>query len=138
MATSNFGTPKHGLPLVAEFCDEQDNDWFWEMKEQEIKEFNSDLTWFEVELVAGYYEGAYYNLKWLSDYVDFEDIDDLTDEGTDYFFGETKAEFVKQAKAEFEKAKKFIIDRQESGAIMLEKVATFSNGETIYRKAGNE
>lgn len=135
MATSNFGTPHYNLPLVAEFCDEQDDEWFWEMKNDEVAEFNKELEWFEVVLVAGYYEGGYYDLKWSSDYVDFEDIDDMTDEDTDYFFGETKAEFVKQAKAEFEKARQFIIDRQESGAIMLERVATFSNGETIYQRA---
>ena len=143
MATSNFGIPKFGLPLVADGVESNYNaedaeysefDWLYDERAEEIKEFNKDKKYLEIEMKAGYYEGWYYDVKELQDYWAFEDIDELTDEDAEYFFGDD-AETVKKAmRAEFEAIKKKLEELAENGATKLERVATFSNGETIYKK----
>ena len=143
MATSNFGTPKFGLPLVADGVESNYNaedggysefDWLYDERAEDIKEFNKDKKYFEIEIKAGYYDGWYYDAKELQDYWAFEDIDELTDEDAEYFFGDTAGNVKKEMTEELDAIKKKLDELVENGAIKLERVATFSNGETYYKK----
>ena len=141
MATSNFGTPKFGLPLVAvgdirdedgEVLEDESN-WNYISIEHEVAEFNKETVYLELEVKSGYYEGCWFDIKETNDYWDYEQLDELTDEDADYFFGDTAeqvrkdyAEDMKKIRAELKK----LVD--EWGALELGVAYRFSNGETGY------
>ena len=135
MATANFGTPNFELPIIAIGMgeDEDQNYWAYEDAEEELKALNNELGYFTIFLESGYYQGAMYNAKQTNDYIDYEDIDDYSNEDIEYYFGDTKASVKKGIREELEKIKKFLEEKKEEGALELIKVAQFSNGEAIYK-----
>ena len=135
MATANFGTPNYELPLIAigMHDDEDQNYWEFEDTEEELKEFNRGLDYFEVYLESGYYQGAMFNIEETNGYVDYDQIDELDDYDMDYYFGDTKDNVKKGIAKELEKIKKYLAEKKECGALELIKVAQFSNGEAFYK-----
>lgn len=135
MATANFGTPNFELPIIAVGMseDEDQNYWAYEDAEEELKLLNNELGYFTVFLESGYYEGAMYNAKMTNDYIGYEQIDELNDEDTEYYFGDTKDNVKKGVEQELEKIRKFLAEKKEEGALELIKVAQFSNGEAVYK-----
>lgn len=138
MATSNFGTPKYNLPLVADGLGGDDNneyemDALYEYRKDDVDEFNKDTKYFEIIITPGYYEGWCYDVKNLQDYWDYDNIDELTDDDAEYFYGDDAATVKAEMTKELAEIKEKIMSFVDDGAVCLERVATFSNGETIYR-----
>lgn len=135
MATANFGTPNYELPIIAIGMgdDEDENYWEYREAEEDIKEFNNGLNYFEVYLESGYYEGAVFNVRETNDYIDYDDIDNYDDYDMEYYFDDTKDNVKKGIAKELEKIKKYLAEKKECGALELIKVAQFSNGEAIYK-----
>lgn len=135
MATANFGTPNFELPLIAIGMHDDEDQNYWEVEdtEVELKELNNGLTYFEVYLESGYYEGAMFNTKETNGYIDYNQIDDYDDYDMEYYFGDTKDNVKKGIAKELEKIKKYLAEKKECGALELIKVAQFSNGEAFYK-----
>lgn len=137
MATSNFAPVKFDLPLIVGGIDEEDEnilDMEYEDTQAMLDQFNATLDHFEVVLEGGYYCGYQFNVKELKDYWDFENIDELTDDDADYFWGDTAENIIKEFKYEFGRIKEYFDLLPTWGFTKLGVVGTFSNGETVYRK----
>lgn len=140
MATSNFAPVKFGLPLIVGGIsdDEIENDFEFEDTQLMLDQFNTTLDHFEVYLLGGYYCGYQFMVKERKDYIDYEDIDTLTDDEADYFYGETANEVRKQFHEEMGKIKDYFEALARTGYTELGVVGTFSNGETVYREAKHD
>lgn len=135
MATANFGTPNFGLPLMVGGMtgNENTDDMQYEEAENMVKELNDKLRYFEVYTESGYYEGFMFNAKQTDDYWDYRGISDLTDEDAEYFYGDTADNVKADMDEELDKIKQALADWKENGGLELERVAQFSNGETLYK-----
>lgn len=142
MATSNFGTTNFNLPLIAfamsgsEEIEEAEADFTCEEAEHMVKELNKELTYMEVFIEGGYYEGAMFNAKDTCGYLDIEggDLETLDDEDAKYFYGDTAEAVKEDYKKDLEKINEFLKDYKENwGGLELQRVAQFSNGETFYK-----
>ena len=141
MATSNFGRPRYNLPLIVcvpdiEWGEDEAEylmDDLYEEEKQEVEEYNKDLKWFKIIIEPGYYEGFWFNVKFDTDYWSFEELDELTDEDAEYFWGEKASTVKEQVAAEVEKVKK-IFEKLGEHCTKIGVVGSFSNGETIYKR----
>ena len=134
MATANFGRPNLDLPLMVggmSECEEQ-NEMEYEDAKYIVEETNKELHYFEMELEAGYYEGFMFNVK-EDDYLDYDDIGELTDDDAMYYYGDTADNVRKDMADELEKIKKVLQEWKENGGLELIKVAQFPNGEAMYK-----
>ena len=137
MSTPNFKTPNYDLAIVACGMENELEDWEYSDIQSELDTFNSELTQFEVYLEPGYYQGAMLDVRQTNDYWDYADIDEITDEDAQYFFGENAKDIKETFANEMQKIKDFFaqITKNDSRFLELIKVAQFSNGEAIYKKA---
>ena len=160
MATANFKPMNFDMPLVIggtiydydnykkeweeENGDEYTEDMFYsdmqleaEGEQENLKEINNELTFFEIELESGYYDGWQWQVNWLDTYLDYEQIiddDEFTDEDADYFYGDTAKNIRKQVEEEKQKCKEYLLELKKRGYKEIYKVAQFSNGEAIYKE----
>lgn len=159
MSTANFGTPNFELPLIAggldynekkeryeRDCDgeyEYNEDIFnsdveWELREMEdeVEGFNDGLKHFEVYIEGGYYEGYMFNVRQKKDDCwDYDDLDEMTEDDAEYFYGDRKANVIAEYKMDMKFIRDYFNELKERGFYELYKVAQFSNGEAIYERA---
>lgn len=157
MSTANFSTPNFELPLIcggmdyeekkkqweAESDEEYDEDMFaretdWEYRgmEEEVAEFNDKLEHFEVFIEGGYYQGYMFNVRQKqNEYWDYYDLNDMTEEDADYYYGDSKANVIAEYERDMKLIKDYLKELKERGFYELNKVAQFSNGEAIYQRA---
>ena len=139
MSTPNFGTPNYDLPIVACGLEEKLDDFEYGTIQDEIDEFNNGLNHFEVVLEPGYYQGAMLDVKQTEDYWDYDNLNELTDDDADYFYGMSKAETIKEFNDDMDKIKQFFETKSDDDRfIEIYKAAQFSNGEAIYKKVNKE
>lgn len=156
MSTPNFTTPNYNLPLICggmnyndmkqkyeeETGEEYTEDMFYFDSEiivkniqEQIDDFNNPLRHFEVVIEPGYYGGFSLNVTQIKDYWDYEEIDDLTDDDSEYFWGDDAETIKKEFKDEMRKIEKFFRNmKNNNDMIELIKVAQFSNGEAVYKE----
>ena len=156
MSTPNFTTPNYNLPLICggmnyddmkqnyeeETGEEYTEDMFYLDSEmivksiqEQIDDFNDSLRHFEVIIEPGYYEGFSLNVKQTKDYWDYEEIDELTDDDSEYFWGDDAETIKKEFKDEMKKIEEFFQNmKNNNDMIELIKVAQFSNGEAVYKE----
>lgn len=116
-------------------------DWEVEDLNEEVKEWNKELSFFSIEIKSGYYQGWQWQINWEDPYLDYEQImsdEDFDEDDSDYFYGDT----VKNVREQVEKEKKmcedYLLSLKDRGYLNLYKYAQFSNGEAIYKEVGKE
>lgn len=134
MSCPNFDTSKlndYKLPLVV-----SDDGFAYEDTIESIKEFNKNTRFFEIVLESGYYVGIQANIREVENgvYHSIEDLEHISDEDADYFYGDTAENIKKELHNELAKIKDFLMGLKEQGWQELTQVCIFSNGEAVYEE----
>ena len=138
MSTANFTTPKYDMPLIVGGMHEDDlqDEYDYEQAIDMVNGFNQETEFFEIEIEGGYYQGFMFNVKDMQGYWSYEEIDELTDDDAEYFFGmgETAGSIKQRMTNELDRVREFLTDLKHEGFMELIKVAQFSNGEAVYKE----
>lgn len=105
--------------------------------------FNRELNFHEVVLKDGYYCGLQFYVEetgYLRDYICTDEIDEVTNEDTKYYFDMCKSEFLRKYYSEINFINKKLLPKLASvmGFEEYYCMGIFSNGEAIYRKATHD
>ena len=159
MATNNFESMNFDMPMIVggigedfeqrkkDFEEANDGEYTQEMynedvnlecdcEYEDIKEYNMDKQFVELDIVGGYYDGFQWQVKWIDKYLDYEQImaDDFTEEDSDYYYGDSLENVRAKIQDELKQAREYLEGLKDRGYIEIYKYAQFSNGEAVYKK----
>lgn len=159
MSTANFAEMEYGMPLVcggiksfdemAKAYEEETGEEYseglyeWDLQdefetaEQLAEEFSDSLTFHDVRIESGYYQGfQFYVEEKFSKYFDLDKESEycIDNEDAHYYFDMCRSKAIKAADAEKRKIAKWLEKLQENGFEILVCKAKFSNGEALYSR----